>query len=341
MKIFAAISVFAAACAAFATDFNPSAQRLKFLADNFGTELSKANAVGALCVAVDGKTVLGRDFSPKTKDGKNRKYALGTASQALMSLLLAAMESDRKIGAEWNVSKHFSYFGIGGESSATFDDLLCMRAGISAHSDALIPADADAADVLQISAQIPPAFKPKEAVERSNLSAACAGYAIGYMFDKREKNYKKSFAAASQKYLFQPLKFEDPRFSSFDKPLFPATAYALSIVDCAKWLECETSPKPPIADAKTIARRRLSRDADGKLGQGWTAASQGTANFFVANDAYENCSCLIAVFPRENAAAAFLVVSKDSAKGTKLCASALSELVGMILNPPEKSGTEK
>lgn len=329
-------------CASAAENFSaPSAEKLAGLGESFRARLADCGASGgALCVVANGKVLYGRDFdSPKGSAegaksggaGALRKYPLGNTSQVLLSLMLAAMQGDGVLAADWRVSRHCSYFKFG-SGDATFDDLLSMRGGFDSHSDSLVPADASSLEVFEIARQIPPAGAAKTYFARSRLSAALAGYAMGYVFDKKTSNMKKSFAACAKKYLFEPMKFEDPRFVSFDTALFPATAFALSVVDCAAWLCCETSPNPPISTRSEIAARRLSRDATDRFGGGWLASNEGGAHFFVSADYWQNCANVVAVFPESNVAAAFFVPSPDAKKASKACADSLSEFISVLTN---------
>ena len=336
MKIFfSAFLVFSAAVAAAAG--NPSGlteARLSFLSDSFGRKLSEAGASrGALCVVSGGKTVFGRDFALSVQ-GQGRavkNFPLGNTSQALLSLMLLSMQSDNLLAPDWKVARHCSYFRFG-SGGATFADLLSMRAGFDPHCDSLVPGDASSLELFEIAGQLTPSAPQPGNFPRSRLSASIAGYAMGYVFDKKRKNMKKSFAACAKKYLFDPLGFSEPRFSSFDKAMFPATAFALSIADCSKWLECETSRNPPVSSASEIAARRVPVGS-GKFAGGWMSSREKGIGFFVTADYWEGCANVVAVSPSENVAAAFFVCSRDPKKASKLCADALSGFFDMLANP--------
>ncbi len=334
MKHFSIILVIAFSLAmsafpAFANDVIISQKRLDFIAKNFDSSLGKIDSKGgAICVVQNGKTIFGRDFSDVSKDGFIKKFPLGNTSQTLVSLMLLAMEDYGIVAPTWKVYRHCSYFSD--KCNASFSDLLSMRAGFDSRSDALVPNDASAEETFSIASQIMSATKASESFSRSRLSSALAGYALGYIFDKREKNMKKSFAACSDKYLFKPLKFSSPRFSSFNLSMFPATAYALSIEDIAKWLECETSKLPTISNATSIAFRRTSEDA--KFSNGWLSSTENGIAFFVSADYWENCANVVAVFPAQNVAVAFIACSKDSKKASKLCADSLSKFIELLTN---------
>jgi len=309
---------------------NLTAPRLEYAARAFarGLEASGAKS-GAMCVVIDGKTVFQKVFSCP----EDEKFQLGNTSQALLSLMLASMESAGAVRADWKVSRHCSF--LSEKYSGAFADFLSMRAGVDPHADDLLPRASSAAETFEAASQIQPISGAGGVQIRSRLSAALAGYALGYVFDKREKNMKKSFAACSEKYLFKPLKFSDPRFASYSGALFPATAYALSIGDTAKWLECETSPNPPIATRETLAQRRFPKSPEEKFANGWMRSSERGAVFFVAADSFENRANVCAVFPSANAAAAFFAHSPDAAKSAKLCADSMSKIVEMLTTPAQ------
>ncbi len=301
--------------------------KLNALAADFEKSLDELGAKGgAMCVVKSGKTIYGRDFISDEK--KLIKYPLGNSSQALVSLMLVAMERDGRVGGDWKVSRHCSY--LGDNFKATFFDLLSMRAGIDPRADSLLPRDASSEEVFSIAKQFPPIASAGELFEKSRLSAALAGYALGYIFNKSEKNMKKSFASCAEKYLFKPLDFSEPRFSSFDSSLFPATPFALSIIDISKWLECETSTSPKIAEASLVAKRRRSADSLVKFLNGWLTSTENGVEFQVCADYYENCANVIAIFPDRSLAVAFVARSKNAKDTPKLCANSLSKFVEIL-----------
>ena len=327
--LFAALALsvfFSASARAEASAQNLSDARLKQLAESFRAGLAKCGAKsGAVCAVSRGRIIFGADYS----EGSGRVYPLGNTSQPLLSLMLASMEADGKLAADWRVARHCSYFKPS-DSRATFADLLSMRAGFESYADSLVPADADAFEFFEIAAQLPRSANGFFA--RSRVSAALAGYAMAYVSDKKSRNLKKAFAACAKKYIFEPLDFSAPRFSSFDKPDFPATAFALTVPDCAKWLECETADSPKIATRAALDSRRNPRDSGGKFGGGWTTSSECGVSFRVSADYFEGCANVVAVFPSERVAVAFFAVSRDAKGAAKLCADSLSQFVKIISN---------
>lgn len=304
--------------------------RLGSVANDFLANLKAIDASsGALCIVADGKTMYGRDFILKGDSKKIRKFPLGNSSQALMSLMALSMESKEVMSVDWKVSRHCSY--LNEKYKATFADFMSMRGGIDSHSDDLLPKDLSAMEVFEIASQLNPTAQSGEVFARSRLSSALVGYALGYIFDKKEKNMKKSFASCSKTFLFEPLKFIEPRFSSFNSPVFPATAYALCIADIARWLECETSQNPPIATATAISKRREPPRESEKFSQGWLVSYEKGMRFFVSADYWENCANVVAIFPSVNVAVAFLVDSKDSKKSSKLCADSVSKIIEILM----------
>ena len=126
---------------------------------------------------------------------------------------------------------------------------------------------------------------------------------------------------------------EEPGSKNIRKPRMGyRTAFALSVVDCAAWLCCETSPNPPVAPRSEIAARRLSRDAADRFGGGWLASNEGGAHFFVSADYWQNCANVVAVFPDSNVAVAFFARSSDAQKASKACADSLSEFISILTN---------
>lgn len=326
-RLFAVLALcafFAAFARAEASPQNLSDARLKPLAESFRAGLAKCGAKsGAVCAVSCGRIIFGADFS----EGSGRVYPLGNTSQPLLSLMLASMEADGKLASDWRVARHCSYFKPS-DSPATFDDLLSMRAGFESYADSLVPADADAFELFEIAAQLPRAANGFFA--RSRVGAALAGYAMAYVSDKKSRNLKKAFAACAKKYLFEPLDFSAPRFTSFDKPDFPATAFALTVPDCAKWLECETADNPKIASRAALDSRRTPRDSSCKFGGGWTSSAESGVSFFVSADYFGGCANVVAVFPAERVAVAFFAASHDAKGAAKLCADSLSQFVKIL-----------
>ncbi len=304
-----------------------SVDSLNILAKDFEKSLAEIDAKGgAICVVNSGRTIYGREFGSDTIN--KVKYPLGNSSQTLISLMLVSMECDKIVAGDWKVSRHCSYFGD--NIKATFTDLLSMRAGVDSRADSLLPRDASSQEVFSIAKQFPPIASSGELYEKSRMSVALAGYALGYLFDKREKNMKKSFAACAEKYLFKPLNFSEPRFSSFDSSLFPATSFALSIVDISKWLECETSSLPKISTASLIADRRVSSNSRLKFANGWLASTENNVDFQVSADYWENCANVVAVFPVHSVAVIFVARSKNAKEASKLCADSLSKFIEVL-----------
>ena len=323
------IFLFLSVCCACASE-RLTQERLDAMAKDFRASIESLDASsGAMCVVANGKTIFGRDFILKGDKDKIKKFPLGNTSQALMSLMLASMESKGKLSSDWKVSRYCSY--LNEKYKATFADFLSMRGGVDSHSDELLPPDSSSIETFEIASQLNPTSQSREIFGRSRLSATLAGYAMGYVFDKKEKNMKKSFASCSSEYLFKPLGFIEPRFSSFNLATFPATAYALCIADVAKWLECETSPMPQIATASAISKRREPIHETEKFSQGWLVSYEKGMRFFVSADYWENCANVVAIFPATDVAVAFFVSSKDSKKSAKLCADSVSKIIEILM----------
>ena len=329
-NLFAVVFVLLACVSCVCASEKLTQARLTSISTEFRANLEKLDAPsGAMCVVANGKTIFGRDFILKGDSKKIKKFPLGNTSQALMSLMVVSMESKGKISGDWKISRYCSY--LSQKYKTTFADFLSMRGGVDSHYDSLLPSDSSAIETFEIVSQLTPTSQSGDVFSRSRLSATVAGYAIGYVFDKKEKNMKKSFASCSTEYLFKPLGFIEPRFSSFNLATFPATAYALCIADIAKWLECETSQTPQFSSASAISKRREPMQESEKFSQGWLVSYEKGMRFFVSADYWENCANVVAVFPSLDVAVAFFVSSKDSKKSAKLCADSLSKIIEILM----------
>ena len=320
--------------------------RLNFLEFKFGDALERIGArAGAICIVRSGKVIFEKTIAlaltmhssaPGTSAGASdilgdRYFPLGRTSEAFVSLLAVAMENSGKISLSSKVSSRCSFFrSFGGlAQEATFADLLSCRAGIPLSADSLIPDTSSSEEFFQVLAQIPLAAPPGEISVRSKASVSAAGYALAYIENPSEKNMKKSFASAAKKYLFSPLGIS-ARYRSFNKAHFPATAFSLSSKDIAKWLSEETSPSPRIATGALMQSRRQAPGGGSKFGMGFTYSSVASQAAFICADYFENTANIVAFFPKNNIAVAFLVECSDAKKASKLCAEMLLDAADII-----------
>jgi len=327
-------------------------RNLKLIQFKYERELKKIGAsAGAMCVVVDGKTLWQKDFvysitlHPDVPNAKNdgkpdaeKYFPLGKTSSALVSLMAVSMENAGMLRLTTKVSNLCSEFrSVGGNPhGASFNNLLACRGGMDPHTDDLVPPDSDASEFFEVAAQIAPIAAPDAVYAGCKSSIAAAGYALGYVSDKSQKDMKKSFVACARKNLFEPLKM-NPRYRSFDKPMFPATAFSLCIADVAKWLCAETSPSPAVATQKAVAERRLALDAKDKFGLGWMSSNMRGVPLFMAGDYFENCANVVAVLPEINAAVAFFAESRDASAAPKVCLSGLSDVVALVSDSVKES----
>ena len=251
-----------------------SARRLGLLKMRFEGLLREARCpYGVACVAQGGRVVMAEAVGiPGVENGaelkrraEGRAYPLGESSLAAVTFAAVKMSDAGKLDFKWTVSDRFSLFSPpkGAEKSASFENMLCMRAGFNPSDARLFPASSEPRDLLEFSAQC---FSDGagEMGKYSPICAAAAGYALGYENSKLQKNLKKSFAAFMKKYFFDPLGISEPKYRAFDSALFPAYAVALAPPECARWLAAETAAG---ADSP-LARRRVSPPLS-RRGMGW------------------------------------------------------------------------
>lgn len=310
--------------------FNDS--RIKFLESSFKRLLEKSGSVsGALCLAENGNILAAKSF-PAGREGAAQTFALGKSTAAIVTLAAVAMQNEGKLNLRESAESLCSYFRLSGSARrASLEDIWSGKFGFSEHSDTLVPSDASAAEVFDIAAQIPPAANV--GINSSKLAPAIAGYALGYIADKSQKNFKKSFAKALHAYALSPLGMEGAKYRSFDSPFFPATALALTADDAAKWLACETAQNPKIATEQLVSERRIPKSGEKKFSMGWIKTSIGKTNFYMCGDYFQNCANIVAVMADERIAAAFFVKSTDSKSAPQICSKALYLLIEMLQNP--------
>ncbi len=354
-KIFCVACVFSALSSlCFAQDSTArdyfGESKLAFIEFKFFDSVKRINSpLGAMCLVKDGEVALCKTFSNSKipQSHKNNAsvaephFPLGQASSALISLLGVAMEKSKKLSTSANVSDKCSFFrGVGGaKQKASFSDLLSCKAGVSPTADKLIPQDSSSREFFETLAQIPQVSASGIVFERSRSSVAVAGYAMGYVENPRAQDMKKSFAFASKKYLFAPLGMS-PRYRSFNKATFPATAFSLTIGDVAKWLCEETTNSPKTALRASIVSRRVP-ELNEKFASGFFTSFLGKLEAQISADYFENTACVIAVFPRQNVAVAFFVESKNAVVAPRVCVEMLDNVAALLSEISARNSSNK
>lgn len=354
-------------------NFLPLPEIEKFSAE-FSSELRKVSTPemiydGAVCAVEKGETVF---MSKSFHDDANaiKAIPLGRSSLALISLLALEMCERGKLpsgalstwtetSAEKRPQKNFLassicslYADKGG--NVLLSDFFDMRAKIPPRADSLIPNDASPEDLFAIVSSFDE-YPVPESFSRGDFSAASVSlgaYILAYCIEKKTINLKENFRKIADEFLCLPLGFSHRRFvalRSRDKispVLEPAYSFALPIEDIAKWLECETSPRPKISNNFSIAKRRegkgaLSFSAEKSealvrtFSAGWLCAEEEGVKFFVSGDSFRGHANIVAIFPRCNSALAIVVYAKGKistsqdadAIVSKLCAKAFSDFL--------------
>lgn len=104
---------------------------------------------GVVCVAQDGRAVMAEAVGiPGVENGaelkrraEGRAYPLGESSLAAVTFAAVKMSDAGKLDFKWTVSDRFSLFSPpkGAEKSASFENMLCMRAGFNPSDAKLFP----------------------------------------------------------------------------------------------------------------------------------------------------------------------------------------------------------
>ena len=138
---------------------------------------------------------------------------------------------------------------------------------------------------------------------------------------------------ACSKFLFKPLKITGVKYRNFDRISFPAQCFALDIESITKWLECETSPHPPLADSAEIAQRRRCKFDFSKYSEGWTRSESQKVETHFTQSLSAADSNFIAVFNSENesAAVAFFTGGVEPKKAFSLFSNGLLQVDNILL----------
>ena len=319
-----------------------SSSRAKLAREMFSECLKKWNSdCGAFCLVESGKIFAAETIASDGKAAIAKNLPLGKTSQALVSLMALEMERRGVLKLTSPASAACSLFKPQNGEGVSVENLLSMRAGFDPHYDSLVPRDSTALQLFEIAAQLPPACPPGKQLPNpiSEISASCAAYILGYASDPKEKNLKKSFARASREFLFNPIKISSQTYRNFDLPTFGSQPYALPIDGIAAWLSCETSTNPPIADAESIEKRRISTAASDLNGNPagfsgiWLNTAVGKIRAQISGGEYQGWAHIVVIFPKERAAAAFFARGKSG----KPCADMIPHIADMAANPlPQK-----
>lgn len=266
--------------------------RAKTLEGAFFSAANAAGARGAAFFAVlDGGCLAGRVSDSFAK----KSLPLGDASAAVLSLVAENMQSAGVVSLSSDVSGFFSAFTASGGkvAGANITNLINQTAGIGYLAEK-IPADAEPDEFFSMLSQT--GFAAPDTVFRSSrASVAVAGYALAYAFEPASKNLKKSFVRCCGKYFFEPLGIKNPKYINFDKSVFPSVGFALSPDGVVKWLECETSPTPPILDSEGVSKRRVRKAQCGESAGGWRRF-KGADGAFECSGGAGKIACKILVF---------------------------------------------
>ena len=264
---------------------------------------------GAIFMIVDGRLLYLRAADvPENKTSEaffKRSIPLGETSATLVSLMSANMQSKRVFDADVSVSDYFSLFRSSNKDvkKASVNQLLSYRSGVPYLAEK-IPQTSTPQEFFDTLATMNFSL-PASNVSSPKISVAIAGYAMAYADNSQSKNLKKAFVACSRKYLFEPLKIKNVKYRNFDKFVFPAVCYTLDFESIAKWLECETSPKPPMLTSETIALRR--HKIGWEFSQGWQYVKEFDAVCsYGAISGWRNCITIFKIGKKTIALAMFL-----------------------------------
>lgn len=323
------------------------ADRVNFVAKSFERSLIAGNgAYGGVCVVANGQTLLAKTFvngalkkGDKVPDVSSRAFPLGKTSWAIMSLAAESMSYNGKIDLNIPASQICSLFAApeGAEKTTTLANMLSMRAGFDSSADKLMPVNTKLDEFFGVVAQTQIVRADGRDTEYSAICAASAGYVMAYAHKKNPRGLKKAFVNCVEKYLFKPLNI-DARYCAYETALFPANAFALTITDCSKWLEAETSASTKVALPEKISSRRISMP-ECRYGAGWLNTTLDGLSVQMIGGYFQNCANIVAVFPSLKMAVGIFAVG-NSKDAPKICAATLQEFSRLYSPEKQKNFTK-
>ncbi len=236
----------------------------------------------AVVLVQPGQTLLLDGFGKRSATGDaavtaDTLFALGPASSAVNSLLLARLATLKKIDLDAPAHRCWDEFKLAdapATRTVTLRQLLGMTAGLPGRADGFLKASGQTpADLFSVAAEIPVTTQPGRAFEYSDASAALAGYLAVYAANQHaapEAGLAAGYVSLVRTQLFDPLgmkraTFDAPSTTPGDdeatghtrdgrNPWQPASAIAAtspalrpalglraSAHDVAAWLQCEIS----------------------------------------------------------------------------------------------------
>ena len=260
------------------------AENIQKILPSINSEVKKCGVdVALFLVYKNGECKYGRVITDKNLDVNKTTFPLGKTSVALVSLMAENMQQKGVINTSSDVSKNFSKFRTskGNIKGATIENLLSQTAGVPYLADK-IPPESSVDEFFDTLAQMDFSVSGSSYYP-SVASQAIVGYVLAYSNETSSKDLKKSFVRTCRKYLFDPLKIDVVKFRNFDKWSFTTRAFALNFQGIQSWLACETSDKPPIATASTIALRR-NNFSNSTCSNGWQKFVKAPYNAVYTSD---------------------------------------------------------
>jgi CubicO group peptidase (beta-lactamase class C family) len=259
----------------------------------------------AVVIVQPGQTLLLEAFGKKSagRDGtitSSTRFALGPASEAINSLLLARLDEQKLLALDAPARRCWDEFKLADATAlktVTLRELLAMTAGLPGRMDRfLAPATSSPADVFTVAAQIPVTAQPGENFEYCDASSAVAGYLAVYSLNHHrapEAGLPAGYAELARTEILDPLGMKRATFVA-SKPtdadeasghvrdgkgpwqpapaatpcspaLLPACGLRLSAMDAAAWLQGE------LAGGLTADGKRLV--AESAVQQRWRPES--------------------------------------------------------------------
>jgi CubicO group peptidase (beta-lactamase class C family) len=318
---------------------------------NYLISEQKQTGLPGLAVALvqPGQTLLLEGFGVGQVGGDtpvtvHTRFALGPATQAVNSLLLARLAEENILSLDAPATRGWDEFRLAdpvATPKVTLRHLLGMMAGMPTRADNFLRvASATPTDLFSLLAQVPVAAQPGREFAYSDASVAAAGYLAVYAANKHhapDAGLGAGYAALAKKELFEPLGMKDATFEPTENDatghildaqgawksvlvepaiggaLRPALGLRASVNDVAEWLQVEITEgigsdgKSFVLPAGLEERwRPAAADDKREYALGWATQHYRGIEIVTRQGEHDHQTELVAVIPQYRTAFALL-----------------------------------
>jgi len=311
----------------------------------------------AVVLVQPGQTLLAEGLGVRQAGGRlpvtaDTRFALGPATQAVNSLLLARLAEEDIFSLDMAATRGWDEFRLAdpvATPKVTLRHLLGMTAGVPSGADGFVGSgNSKPTELFTVLGQIPVTAQPGREFAYSDASVAAVGYLAVYAANHHREpvlGLATGYATLAKEQLFDPLGMKDATFAATDddatghtrdeqgawkvaatKPdtggaLRPALGLRASANDVAAWLQVEISNGLG-ADGKSFVlpdvleeRWRLpSSDDKRDYALGWATQRYRGIEIITRQGEHDNQAELVAIIPQYRTA--FALLTNGSGKDT-------------------------